>query len=143
MLPPRKSLGRSLNFAAGATNQLCNARLERHGLQLPQWVVLSVLWQQDGLLVSEIARYNGSNVAAVSRLLDRMEKSGLVERRPDADDRRAVRVWCTEMGRALDHLAAFHEDINAALLQGLSPAEVETLYALLDRVAANARDAPR
>ena len=143
MLPPRKSLGRSLNFAAGATNQLCNAQLERYGLQLPQWVVLSVLWQQDGLPVSEIARYNGSNVAAVSRLLDRMENSGLVVRRPDAEDRRAVRVWCTDQGRALDHLANFHEDINAALLTDLSPDEADTLHALLDRVTANARAAPR
>lgn len=136
-----KSLGRSLNFAAGATNALCNARLAPHGLQLPQWVVLSSLWRKDGLTVTQIAQLNGSAVPAASRLVGRMEKAGFVSRRPDPDDRRETRVWCTPRGRALDGLARFHESINDALLDGFTEAEAEALFALLDRVTENARRA--
>ena len=49
------SLGRQLNFAAGARMTMCNTMLEQFGLTLPQWVVLSALWRQDHLTIGEIA----------------------------------------------------------------------------------------
>ena len=136
-LPP--SLGRMLNFATGATNRLCQNLLQPHGLMLAQWVVLSALWRRDGLPMSEIARYSGNNLPAASRIVDRMAENGLVRRAPDPANRRTVRVHLTEAGRALDHLANFHEEVNRRLLAGLNPEEARTLFDLLERVDANAR----
>ena len=140
-LAPPPSLGRLLNFSAGATNRLCRSMLAEHELQLAQWVVLSALWRVDGLSVGELARYSGNEVPAASRIVDRMEAGGLVRRRPDADDGRAVRVWLTRAGRSLDGLASFYEHVNERLLSGFTETEAATLFALLERVLENARRA--
>jgi len=137
--PP--SLGRLLNFATAATNGLCNARLAAHGLTLPQWVVLSALWQRDGLTVTDLAEYTGNAGPATSRILDRMAERGLVARQPDPDDRRTTRIVLAPKGAGLRHLGGFHEEINGLLQAGLSAAEAATLAGLLARVEANARRA--
>ena len=138
-LTPPRSLGRALNYATGGCNTMCNAMLASHGLTLPQWVVLSALWRQNGLLVSEIADYTDNNGPAVSRILDRIEEKGLLVRRADPNDRRAVRVLLTDKGKALGHLGTFHRDVNARLLDGISEDEAALLFNLLERVEHNAR----
>jgi len=137
------SLGRLLNFAAGGCNQMCNALLAPHGLTLPQWVILSALWREDGMQVAELGRWNGTNLPAVSRLLDRMEASGLVVRRADPEDRRAVRVFLTDRAAAMRDLVDFYRDVNDRLLAGFSDAETAQICDMLARVAANARARPR
>lgn len=133
------SLGRVLNFATSAVNTLCNVKLAQYDLTLQQWVVLSALWQEDNLMVSDIAAYTGNAGPAASRIIDRMIERGLIGRRSDAADRRASRVFLTAKSERLRHLQTFHEDINAILLRGLSEEESEALFAVLDRVRNNAR----
>ncbi len=140
-LPPPVSLGRSLNFATGATNPLCNARLAQHGLSLPQWVILSALWREDGQTVKQIARYTSTAMPAVSRILDRMEQAGLLSRRPDPDDRRAIRVYLEPKGRGLDHLNGFHTEMTSLLLEGFSARERDQFFDFLARVETRARTA--
>ncbi len=140
--PTPVSLGRLLNFASGATNRMCQKMLAPHGLMLAQWVVLSALWREDGLPVSELARYSGNNLSAASRIVDRMVENGLVRRGADPADRRAVRVFLTEAGRALDHLADFPARVNAVLTAGLDPADQHRLATLLEHVLDNAARGP-
>lgn len=134
-----RAIGRSLNFATGATNAMCQAMLAEHELTLPQWVALSALWQRDGLTVGEIATYSGTDVPAASRLVERMTLKRFVERRADPEDRRTVRIHLSTNGRALRPLRRFYESVNRALLKGLSLDDAELLYALLARVERNAR----
>lgn len=138
-LPRPRSLGQVLTFATAATGAMCQEMLAPYGLTLAQWVILSALWRRDGMLVSEIADYVGNNAPAASRIIDRMEESGLVARKTDADDKRVVRVHLTGHGRSLDHLHDFHERVNARLLAGFSREEADILFELLARVDANAR----
>jgi DNA-binding MarR family transcriptional regulator len=135
------SLGRLLNFATGAMNRMCQARLAEHDLLLAQWVILSALWARDGLHVSELARYSGNNLPAASRIVDRMVDKGLVARSADAEDRRSVRVHLTEAGRAHEGLRDFHLEVNETLTAGMSDAETRMLFDLLGRVLENARRA--
>ncbi|MEQ8479990.1 MAG: MarR family transcriptional regulator [Hoeflea sp.] len=135
-----KALGRVLNFAAGATTAMCQDMLSEHGLTLAQWVILSALWRQDGMLINEIADYSGNNAPAASRIVDRMEEAGLVQRVPSDSDKRVVLVCLTDRGRSYDHLSDFHERVNARLLKGLSDEEADQLFELLARVDANARE---
>jgi DNA-binding MarR family transcriptional regulator len=142
-MPDRpRSLGRLLNFAAGGCNQMCNAMLAPHGLTLPQWVILSALWREDGMHVAELARWNGTNLPAVSRLLDRMAAAGLVVRRADPQDRRAVRVFLTDRAVGMRDLMDFYRNVNDRLLAGFSDAEAARLFDMLARVADNARADP-
>jgi len=135
------SLGRLLNFAAGATTRMCQARLAEHDLSLAQWVILSALWRRDGQSVSDLARWSGNNAPAASRIIDRMAERGLITRSADAEDRRSVRVWLTDAGRAHEGLRGFYEEVNAVLTAGLSAAETQVLFDLLERVLENARRA--
>ncbi len=75
-------------------------------LYVGQEMFLAELWQEDGLSQSEIVDNLLVKPATVTRMLDRMEKSGLVERRKDLDDQRVSRVFLTEKGRSL------HSDVE-------------------------------
>ncbi len=76
----------------------------------------------------------------VSRIIDRAEGEGFVQRRPDPEDRRAQRVTLTEAGEAavdayIPHLVRV---LNAAIYDTLEADEIETLIDLLSRIAASA-----
>ncbi|MEM8569261.1 MAG: MarR family transcriptional regulator [Pseudomonadota bacterium] len=135
--PPR-SLGRQLNFTTGRMNALCQHVLEPHDLSLPQWVILSCLWRHGPLPVRTLAEFVGTGLPAASRLVDRMAERALVTRRADPGDGRVTLVDVTEKGRALDHLASFYEQINAALFDGFTDAERELVFTLLKRMEENA-----
>ncbi len=139
MAPPR-SIGRQLNYTAGACNTVCQTILERYDLSLPQWVILSAVWRESGLTIGDLAAYSGNNAPATSRIVDRMIDKGLLLRTPDAHDRRTVRIEATKAAKDLSHLANFYEDINAVLLDGFSKAEADMLFVLLERAEQNARN---
>ncbi|MFO6466183.1 MarR family winged helix-turn-helix transcriptional regulator [Jannaschia sp. KMU-145] len=122
-------------------NALCQRLLEPHDLSLPQWVVLSCLWREGDLTVGALAQRVGTGLPAMSRIVDRMAARDLVTRRRDASDRRTAVVGLTAKGRALDHLRDFHMRVNAALLDGLSDAECDAAFDLLDRMRQNAERA--
>ena len=75
--------------------------LDELGLTYPQYLVLMVLWENDGLPVNEIGRRLILNTNTVTPLLKRMETQGLVTRRRSADDERRVIVALTPQGLAL------------------------------------------
>src|SRR6185369_927396 len=73
------------------------------GLELTpeQWIVLVQLWQQDGQSQSALSELTLRDRPTMSRILDTMEKSRLVERVVDEQDARSRRVKLTRRGRAL------------------------------------------
>lgn len=60
--------------------------------------VLLSLWHEDGLQVNELGKRAGLEPSTMTGLLDRMEKDGLVNRKPDPSDRRANRIYLTREG---------------------------------------------
>jgi len=90
---------------------------------------------QGGMRVSEIASSIGITVPAVTQILTSLEKSGLVHRAMDPDDRRAVRVVLTPEGEAmLDPALKSYDDSFAALIEYLGKADSEKLFELLTKV---------
>jgi DNA-binding MarR family transcriptional regulator len=75
--------------------------LSELGLTYPQYLVMLVLWESDGLGVGEIGHRVCLDSGTLSPLLRRLQGAGLVERRRDADDERRVTVHLTDEGRAL------------------------------------------
>lgn len=63
--------------------------------------VLMSLWLEDGLPAVELGRRAGLEPSTMTGLLDRMERDGVVVRRPDPDDRRAQRICLTKEGNRL------------------------------------------
>lgn len=102
----------------------------------PQYNVLRILRGAgpDGLPSGEIGERMVSRDPDVTRLLDRMEKRGLLARARDSADRRVITVRLTADGRALvDSLDTPTLDLLTAQLGHLSAEELETLNDLLER----------
>lgn len=75
--------------------------LEALGLYRGQPSVLHALWEEEGLTHTELARHLGVQPATITKMIQRMEKAGFVERRPDLRDQRVSRVYLTEAGHAV------------------------------------------
>ncbi len=94
------------------------------GLHKGQPFVLRILWDHNGQTHSELAERLHVQPATISNMLKRMEKAGLVARRPDPDDRRVSRVYLTDAGRDIQSQVerVWHELEERAFV-GLSQAE--------------------
>lgn len=124
-----------MNRVTARSNQLWVKYLREHGLTIGRWQVLSVLTRFDGSRVGTIADLSGGEQAAVSRVIDQMERDRLVTRRPSITDSRAVDVWITARGEEIysELLPAAEQFVNR-MVQSLSKAEIISLTAMLDRL---------
>ncbi len=103
--PSALHLDRQLCFAVyAATHAITRAykpMFDRLGITYPQYLVLMVLWEDDGQTVKAIGERLLLDSGTLTPLLKRMESQGLVSRRRDTADERQVRVSLTERGLAL------------------------------------------
>ena len=74
---------------------------EALGLYRGQPRVLHALWDREGLTHTELSRQLRVQPATITKMIQRMEKAGFVERRPDPDDQRVSRVYLTAAGQAI------------------------------------------
>lgn len=118
--------------------QRAHGLLESLGLGRGQPPVLHLLWEQDGLTHGELAERLGLTPATISRMLQRMEKNGFVQRRPDPTDQRVSRVYLTEAGRDVRaRLQAIWEQMEIENFAGFSDEERAVLRDLLFRIRGN------
>ncbi|MEE7441523.1 MarR family transcriptional regulator [Methylobacterium oryzae] len=87
--------------AAHAFGRAYRNLLGRHELTYPQYLVLLVLWEQDGLSVKEIGNRLFLDSGTLTPLLKRLEASGRVRRARDRVDERQVSIFLTAAGEAL------------------------------------------
>ena len=125
---PQESLGYMVNRAARLMAQALARRIAPHGVVIGQWAVLLFLYEGDGRTQAELSRLVAIEPATMVRNIDRMVRDGLVERRPDARDRRAVRIVLTEKARVLrDPLVAASRAVNGDAMAAIGPAHGEQL----------------
>ena len=108
---------------------------EALGITTTQLGVLFALEKRPGALLKEVSDALGINKSATTALVDRMEMAGLVERRPSADDGRAVHLVATAEGvekavAARPIVAA----LNARLTAGFSERDVATIGRFLESI---------
>jgi DNA-binding MarR family transcriptional regulator len=84
--------------AAKLFREAADEAMSRYGVRVGQHIVLSVLWDTDGLAPGEIARRIGVATPTVVNTATRMEEAGLVTREPDPADARLVRLYLTARG---------------------------------------------
>ena len=126
---PSLGLDQHLCFALYATSlamtKLYKPVLEPLGLTYPQYLVMLVLWEQDGITVSQLGERLGLDSGTLTPLLKRLESADLVQRLRDAADERRVLLRLTPAGRALKAPAA-------AVPKALAQASGCTLDELVD-----------
>ncbi|MDR3468929.1 MAG: MarR family transcriptional regulator [Xanthobacteraceae bacterium] len=114
----------------------------RYGITRAQWAVLAKLERFEGLKQSELADIMEMQPITLTRLIDRLADNGLLERRDDAQDRRANRLYLLPAARPLlAKLAELRADITEAALGHLTPAGADDLVAQLQTIKDNVRDA--
>lgn len=123
----------ALYAAAHAMTRAYAPMLGRVGLTYPQYLVLVVLWEQDGQTVSQLGGRLMLDSGTLSPLLSRLEGAGLVTRHRRRDDAREVEIRLTAHGRALHQTAG---DIRASIVcrLGMSEAEIGAIRHDLARI---------
>jgi DNA-binding MarR family transcriptional regulator len=116
--------------ASLAMTKLYKPMLERLKLTYPQYLVMLVLWERDGLTVSELGERLFLDSGTLTPLLKRLEGSGLVARIRDVGDERRVHINLTASGRKLKRRAA---SVPACLLAS-SQCSVGELMALTQQM---------
>jgi len=102
------------------------------------WVVLNRLWVKGGWSQSELAKLTNKDNASMTRILDGMQKKGLIDRMRDKYDRRAHKIYKTYKGDQLEEpLKQIAYDNMMKGLENFSPEEIENLKSLLNRIIKN------
>jgi len=111
--------------------------LEKIGLYRGQPHLLRLLWEREGRSHGELAAAMGVAPATVTRMIQRMERAGFVERRRDPADERLSRVYLTRRGRAVrQEVERILLDLQEKALAGLQGQERRTLRRLLAKMLA-------
>ena len=110
--------------------------LKQLGLTYTQYIVFLVLWEKDGISVTEIGEKLMLDNGTLSPLLKKMEQAGYVERRRCREDDRVVEITLTEKGRALQEQASDIPQQVAGCIN-LQPEKARELYTLLYELLEN------
>jgi MarR family transcriptional regulator for hemolysin len=144
MLP--RSLNRefafTINDVARMLRTYADYKASQLGITRAQWVVLARLDRFEGLKQSELAEMLDLQPISLTRLLDRLCESSLIERRADPNDRRAKRLYLTPAARPmLERLGDLGDELMATALAGVQRESVEKMVAQLAIVKENLRQA--
>jgi MarR family transcriptional regulator for hemolysin len=130
-----------LHDVARLTKTVADQRVRVLGMTRAQWAVLSRLDRNQGLKQAELAEMLDLAPISLTRLVDRLCKSGLVERRADPGDRRAKRLFLTPKARpVIDRLSQVGERLMSDALAGTSDATLAASMEHLESVRNNLRD---
>src|SRR5204863_6031863 len=102
------------------------------------WRVLAALGEKDGRRMGDLSNTTAIEVSTLTRLVDNMEKGGLVTRRRDAGDARAVALHVTPAGRRLTkRILPIAERYEAVALEGFTAGEADVLKKALRQLYDN------
>ncbi len=107
-------------------------RLSPFGLTPPQYFVFNALWMGEGITVGELGDRVSLDSSTLTGIIDRMEKSGYAERKPNPDDRRSALVFLTEKARELGpRILEFADELDSTLKQPFSKKDMATFERVL------------
>lgn len=137
--PIAESIGYLVKQLRAAQERLVDAEMAEHDLTGVQWGPLLIIHLGIGSTAAEIARWACVDTGAVTRMLDRLEAKGLVQRKPCPNDRRVMQLALTPDGERLCRKIPFGlARVGNHLLRGFTREEFDTLTDFLRRMLANA-----
>jgi MarR family transcriptional regulator for hemolysin len=133
---PATEFGRIVYRVSTAWRREIDQRVRAFGLTDATWRPLLYLGRMgDGVRQTDLAAALTIEDPSLVRLIDALERVGLVERLEDPEDRRSKRLWMTEAGReTYARVAAIHASLADAFVRDVSPVELDLCYNVLDRV---------
>ena len=138
----KPELNRRFGFLLHDVSRLLRRRFDRRaeklGLTRAQWSAVAHLYRQEGVNQATLADRLDVTQITLGRLVDRLEASGWVARRPHPADRRAKCLFLTAKAHAqLDHMRALADEVQGEALRGFPPEQHALLIDLLLRVKGN------
>jgi DNA-binding MarR family transcriptional regulator len=136
--------GELYSFITGKASTAIARRLQKKfnasslNLTIEQWSVLYQLWKEDGKSQQELCNATFRDKPSITRLVDNLEKSGLVKRVPAENDRRINKVFLTGQAQKLQEetMALAEETLNEAL-EGVPPEQINLCKEVLQKVYDN------
>lgn len=127
-----KSVGFLLSKAYQRGWALFKEELDHFDMTPPQFALLAFLWQQDDLTQVELSEISQVDRTTLGGLIDRLEKIGLVERRPHPQDRRAHLIRLTNKGKEMQApLTEIAERVAVKFTSNLNQKDVKELVRML------------
>lgn len=125
---------------AKAFSRSLHQRAAALGFSPGQLPVLLELWAEDGLTQKQLLDRVGIEQATMANTLARMQRDGLVDRRPHPRDRRAQQVFLTEKARAMEEIAVrAAREADDAMFAGFRRFERELLLEYMRMIIQNTR----
>ena len=113
-------------------------KLTSMGLTHGQFFMLVALYDEDGLLPSQLADKTALDRPTITGLLDRMERDGWTERRPEPSDRRVLRIHLTSKAlQAREVILSIFEETNGQFVRRFSQEEWALFQSFLKRLEAS------
>lgn len=134
----RRAIGLKMTIVARQLRQSFDDRVEKMGVTRAKWVLIATVAANPGTTQREIAAKLEVSDVTAGRLIDKICADGLLERRKNAQDRRAYNIYLTPDAQpVMAKLARAAELHEAEIYAGLSDAEIEMLETVLDKMAQN------
>ena len=117
-----------------------NRLLREHGIEFnsAQGRILFVLWERDGIPITELAQATMLSKSTLTSMLDRLEEAGHLRREPSPGDRRVTLITLTERNRQLrDRYDQVSGEMTELFYGGFSPGEVTSFEDYLRRILEN------
>jgi DNA-binding MarR family transcriptional regulator len=141
-LQANNSVGYLVKRCGIVMTQIAERTFESHAISFTQWMALIWLTQRPYASPTELSAHLGHDMGALTRVVDELEREGMVRRDRSETDRRAVQIAITPQGRRVAHAGKMlMVDLLNELLVPYSNAEVDTLISLLQRLLLRMQDA--
>ncbi len=135
---PGNGIGFLIGDSSRMLRRIFNERITPLGLTQAQWRALVHLSRNEGLNQVGLAELLEVQPITAARLIDKLVAAGLVERRPDPNDRRAQRLFLTQQATPMLALIwKIADEIYDVVLAGLSAGDRDVLAVLLRRMRSN------
>jgi DNA-binding MarR family transcriptional regulator len=133
-----ESIGYLLRTTVSTLMRAAETAMRPHGLTSVQWAPLMIISRGGNPTAASLARDLNTDTGAMTRMLDRLEAKGLLQRSRSSTDRRVVELTLTDQGRELTTMIPHHlAMVYNNHLAGFSHDEFVTLKQMLRRIIAN------
>lgn len=132
---------REIGMISRALDSIANIEFKPYDLTKGQFLYLVRVCEQPGIIQERLGELIKVDRSTVIRAVQKLQRNGLVEKRPDQENKKIRRLYPTEKGRQLYPLLKREDDFsNQRALQGFSTTERRQLAVMLQRMATNVND---
>lgn len=131
----KEDIGFDIKVTWLAIARMFSPLANEHNMTVTMGFVLLNISRDHGTPATKIAPLLGMEPRSLTRLIKKMEEDGLVERRPDPEDRRSVRIFLTDEGFDKKQVAKQNvESFNSSVRKNITDDELGTFFEVVEKI---------